>query len=377
MTTNTEQTDVSLNGTAETGVPYGSNCLRLSLGEWFAVGLVVAATALAVPALWPVAERFEPGENYRIPYSMSNDYYLFGRYAEWAAGKYDTLVVGDSVIWGHYVSRGDTLASQLNRLVGKGEFANLGVDGIHPAALEGLLRYYGKAVSGKNVILHLNLLWMSSPRHDLQTDKEHHFNHPQLVPQFAPRIPCYKASFADRASVAVGRRVPLFSWVSHIDIAYFQGSDVPAWSIEHPYDCPFRAVTFRFAASDEYERNAEPADPSRDTVLDWVDLETSLQWRFFKSAVELLRQRGNRVFVVLGPFNEHLLAPQSLDAYRKMQAMIESWFREKGIPCFVPDVLPGEYYCDASHPLGEGYAELARRLVENESFWSAILRSKP
>ncbi len=55
------------------------------------------------------------------------------------------------------------------------------MDGFHPAALGGLLRYYGRDISGKNVIIQFNPLWMTSAKHDLQIQKEFHFNHPKLV----------------------------------------------------------------------------------------------------------------------------------------------------------------------------------------------------
>ena len=348
--------------------PFSSNCLRLSLGEWFVAAVVVMVVACLAPTLWQRVEKFEPGPNYRLPYDLSNDYWLYQRYAEWAAERYDTLIVGDSVVWGHYVSKDNTLAAHLNRLVGKERFANLGVDGTHPAALEGLLRYYGRAIENKNVILHLNLLWMSSPKHDLQTDKEHHFNHPELVAQFTPKIPCYKASHSDRISAAVKRRVPLFNWASHINITYFQSMDVPAWTVENPYDCPFETVTRSLPNSDDYERDAKGVKPTGSNALDWVDLKTSLQWKFFRRSIDLLRQRNNRVFILIGPFNEHLLTPKSIATYRKMQMEIVAWLNNNNIPHYIPPVLAAELYSDASHPLHKGYAELANRLMQNKAF---------
>jgi len=348
--------------------PFSSNCLRLSVGEWLIAAIIVGAIACLAPVLWQRVENFAPGPDYRLPYGLSNDYWLYQRYAEWAAERYDTLVIGDSVVWGHYVSKENTLAAHLNRLVGEEKFANLGVDGIHPAALEGLLRYYGRAIENKNVILHLNLLWMSSPKHDLQTDKEHRFNHPELVAQFEPKIPCYKAPFADRISVAVKRVTPLFNWMNHLNIAYFENMDVPAWTVAHPYDCPFEAVAAPLPTSDEYEPDTKSPGPTGNTTLDWVDLNTSLQWNFFKRSIELLLQRNNRVFIFLGPFNEHLLTPESIDKYREMQAEIAAWLKSNNIPHYIPAALPAELYSDASHPLSKGYAELAQRLTEDSPF---------
>ncbi|MBN2269766.1 MAG: hypothetical protein JXN61_04075 [Sedimentisphaerales bacterium] len=356
-----------ITGEKTDSVLFGSNCLRLSPGEWLVEAVLVTAVVLSAPLLWQRVENFEPGPDYRLPYGLSNDYWLYQRYADRAAEKYDTLVIGDSVVWGHYVSKDNTLSAHLNRLVGEEKFANLGVDGIHPAALEGLLRYYGRPIENKNVILHLNLLWMSSPKHDLQTEKEHRFNHPELAAQFTPKIPCYKASWADRMSIAVKRVTPLFNWMNHLNIAYFGNMDVPAWTVAHPYDCPFEAVTAALPSSDDYERDAKAAKPTGNNALDWVDLNTSLQWKFFKRSTELLKQRGNKVFILLGPFNEHLLTAESIDKYRKMQTEIAAWLKQNNIPYDMPPVLNAELYSDASHPLSEGYAKLAKRLIENRT----------
>ena len=359
-------------------VPFGSNCARLSLTDWLIVAIILSAVVYFTPMLWERAEKFEPSSDYRIPYDLSSDYWLYERYCRWACSRYETLVVGDSVVWGHFVPMNNTLSRHLNDLAGTEQFANLGADGTHPAALEGLLRYYGKDISNKNVILHLNPLWMTSPKHDLQTEKEHRFNHPKLVSQFTPKIPCYKASFPKRISTVMNRRVPFFNFSSHLNITCFQSMDVPAWTIEHPYENPLGAITFRLPTSDDYERPKDAARPGRgpgQTNLQWVELETSLQWLFFRRTVELLRQRNNRVFVLVGPFNEHMFDADSLDTYRKMKAEIETWLQRDNLPYYMPEVLPAHLYVDSSHPLSEGYAKIAKQLFENAAFRSNIWSS--
>jgi hypothetical protein len=89
--------------------------------------------------------------------------------------------------------------------------------------------------------------------------------------------------------------------------------------------------------------------------------------------VELLRQRGNRVFVLVGPFNEHLLTPDSRERYQKVKAVIAAWLEEKQVPHAVPSPLPSEQYGDASHPLAGGYKQLARQLAKESFFRSAAL----
>ncbi|MGB2807640.1 MAG: hypothetical protein WBC22_07865 [Sedimentisphaerales bacterium] len=357
-------------------VPFSSNCVRLSPSEWLIVAAVFSAVFYFAPMLWERVEKFEPASDYRLPYDLSSDYWLYERYCRWACSNYDTLVVGDSVVWGHLVPSDNTLSHHLNNLAGRPQFANLGADGTHPAALEGLLRYYATDISNKNVILHLNPLWMTSPKQDLQTEKEHHFNHPKLVPQFTPKIPCYKASFPTRISTVINRNVPFFNFSSHLNITWFQSMDVPAWTLEHPYENPLSSVTLNLPTSDNYERPNGTARPGRgvgQTTLQWVELETSLQWLFFRRSIRLLRKRNNRVFVIVGPFNEHKLDADGIDTYRSMQAQIETWLRRNNVPYYMPDVLPSHLYVDASHPLGAGYAALAKQLFENVSFTSYIL----
>jgi hypothetical protein len=74
------------------------------------------------------------------------------------------------------------------------------------------------------------------------------------------------------------------------------------------------------------------------------------------------------VLVVLGPFNEHLLAEDNRPAYRKLRDGIATWLQQNQIPAVVPDTLPSELYADASHPLTEGYELLAKRIYTDERF---------
>jgi len=343
-------------------VPFSSNYVRLSAREWVIVIVIVSALFWFGPMVWELAEKFEPGPDYRLPYQLSNDYWLYKRYCRWACSWNKTLVIGDSVIWGHYVPKDNTLSHYLNEIAGRTQFANLGVDGIHPVALAGLLRYYGQDISDKIVFLHFNPLWLSSSKHDLQSEKEFHFDHPKLAPQFFPNIPCYKASYSTRFSAVIGRIVPFASFPSHLDKTYFDSMDLSTWTLEHPYDVPkFEIPRLEGAAA------AVAAD------FQWVALETSLQWRFFQSSVQILKARGNRVFVLVGPFNEHMLQGQSIDTYRKTKSQIETWLRQNDIPYYMPAALPSELYRDASHPLSEGYAVLAKKLFEDDSFRELVV----
>jgi len=342
------------------------------VGEWVVVVICLSALVFFGPRLWERLERFEPEPDYRLGYKLGGDYWLYNRYCRWACAHYETLVIGDSVIWGHYVSRYNTLSHHLNEIAGRNQFANLGVDGIHPAALAGLVKYYGRDITDKNVILHLNPLWMSSRKHDLQTDKEFHFDHPKLVPQFIPKIPCYKDSYSKRLSAVIERYVPFLSWTSHLRKAYFDSMDLATWTIEHPYKNPLKAITLELPAPKEEGQGehiswVEKGSAKQD--FPWVELETSLQWKFFRGTVEVLKARGNRVFVLVGPFNEHMLKGKSIEIYERMKSEIETWLLQNDVAYYMPPALPSELYCDASHPLSEGYAMLARRLFKHEALF--------
>ncbi len=363
------------NATAEApDFPFGSNDVRLSPGEWLVAAVIASALLYFVPVLWERIEPLRAGADYRIPYPLGNDYWTYGRYCGEACRQQKTLVLGDSVVWGHYVKNDETLSHYLNELTGEARFANLGVDGIHPAALSGLVAHYGRDISDRDVILHANLLWVSSERHDLQVTKEFAFNHPTLVPQLFPRIPCYKASLEERIGISVGRELPLLGWTDHLRIAYYDGSDLPMWTIEHPYANPasvFNKKTLELPSPEPSpEATAEPWTARGIPPYNppWVPLETSFQWGRFQRTIETLRRRENRVFVVVGPFNEHMLTDESRTIYQKRKQEAAAWLRENRIPHAVPPALPSQLYADASHPLAEGYRTLAEQLLAEESF---------
>jgi len=146
--------------------------------------------------------------------------------------------------------------------------------------------------------------------------------------------------------------------------------------MEHPYENPLRAVTLELPVAKEDNPRDGRSWTEKSTArqdFQWVELETSLQWKLFRRTVELLEARNNTVFVLVGPFNEHMFKGESPGVYGKMKSGIEDWLRRNNIPYCIPQALPSEFYSDASHPLAEGYAMLAGQLFENESFRSSIL----
>jgi hypothetical protein len=354
---------------------FSSNSIRLSWVSWLIVTAIVAGIIYFLPVLWPKLEHFNPQTDYRLPYELSNDYWVFRRWSKSACLEYPVVVIGDSVIWGQYVAMDETLSHYLNEQAGREIFANLGVDGTHPAAILGLLKYYGKAISNKAAILHLNPLWMSSEKHDLSGEEEFRFNHPDLVPQFISKPACYRPSFSRRMGVALERSVPFFNWTSHVRAVYFENMDLQNWTLENPYMNPLKEITLELPQPENRpkinpivwsERGMKKQD------FPWVQVEESFQWASFTEAVNILKSRNNDVFVTLGPFNPYILTEESLARYNNMKGQMEAWLEEKGIDYkSLPD-LPSENYADASHPLKEGYARIAQQLFDTQSFMKQV-----
>jgi len=324
-----------------------------------------------VPALWPRLEKFNPSSDYRLPYTLSNDYWMISRWYKIASSKYPILIIGDSVIWGQYVKMDETLSHYLNQIAGEEMFANLGIDGLHPAAMFGLVKYYGKGISEKGVILHLNPLWMSSKKVDLSGDEEFRFNHPRLVPILFPRLRCYRPSLQEMIGIIAERYIPFFSWINHIRITYFNGEAIQNWTVENPYRNPLKAITLKLPLPENkpkskpipwFKRGIKKRD------FPWVKLEESFQWKSFQNTIRILESRNNKIFVIIGPFNPYILTEESLSRYKKIKEKMEKWFKENKISFYSVPALPSEYYSDASHPLKEGYRIISEELFKNPSF---------
>ena len=155
---------------------------------------------------------------------------------------------------------------------------------------------------------------MSSAERDLQTDKEVFFNHPTLVPQFSLRIPCYRASANDRIGNVVDHHLRFRQWVHHLRTAFFEGQDLQNWSIEHPYQNPLEQI-HTVVALPENRPHSRPIPWTRRGMsrqdIPWVDFASSLQWAAMQRLISQLTSRGCPVFVLVGPFNEHMLTDAS------------------------------------------------------------------
>lgn len=362
--------------------PFGVNEMRMAGRHWLAVAALLVAFVGLAPILWDRWERFEPGPDYRVPYALSADYrHTQRRLAAVPPGSIP--VVGDSVVWGEYVRADGALSHFLSRKTGRpGRFANCGIDGVFPLAIEGLVTHYGGALRSRRVMLQCNMLWMSSPRSDLSAEKEETFNHAALVPQRFGAVPCYRADAAARLGAAVARSIDFFGWVSHLNSRYFEQASLPQWTLSEPtsgshpnaWRLPGPALSLDEPASDPQRGPSSPrhkpwtAGGGSPQSFEWVGLDASLQWAAFRRTVATLRERGCDVMVVVGPFNEHMVAPEQRPRFRAMRDGIAGRLRRSGVAHVVPETLPSALYADASHPLTEGYAELARRLWRDTAF---------
>ena len=350
--------------------------IRLSPRRW-CIALAMWLTAMwQSPYMGERWEDFTAADGYRVPYAMSEDYWHYERLTRLQSEAKKILLIGDSVVWGEYVKPEGSLSSCLNRQFnGKPRraerFANGGVNGLHPVALAGMVEHYTGGLRNQKVIVHCNLLWMSSPERDLQTDKELPFNHPRLAPQFFGRPPCYRASVDERLSVVIRRASRFFSWVDHLRTVYYDGQDLHHWAVEHPYEHPSSQLTGRLPAPEERLRHlpiAWTARKLRPQDTPWVKLADSLQWRAFQRAIESLRDRGNDVFVMVGPLNEWMLTEQSLVRYQALKSEAAQWLDSEGVPFLTMPVLASETYADASHPLRIGYEFWADALLSDNAF---------
>src|SRR5438874_7163986 len=363
------------------------NEMRLNARHWIVVFGILAIVTLLTPRLWMRLERFQTGPDYRIPYALSKDYWLYQRRLQQISPT-NVVVLGDSVVWGEYVLPDGTLSHFLQS--GQpGKFVNAGVNGLFPLALEGLVRYYGGPLRGRKVIVHCNALWMSSPKADLRTEKEERFNHAQLVPQFRPRIPCYRADLNQRLAAVIERHFTFSQWATHLQVAYFGQKSIPNWTLEddgsdpphypNSYKNPFAQITLRIPTEPALDPERGPDSPRHkpwsttgegSTRFEWVELDQSLQWAAFQRVVKLLQSRGNDVLVVVGPFNENIMAEENRPAFHRIRDGVGDWLGENHLVCIVPETLPSALYADASHPLTEGYQLLANRLYHDATFRS-------
>jgi hypothetical protein len=344
--------------------PLSANALQLSPREWLAALGLLAGILLVFFALRPKIASPQLAADYRIPYPLTDHYDLYERYSVLAASRYDVLLVGDSVVWGQCCDRDQTLAHHLNSLSGSERFANLGLDGMHPVALSLLLQYHAPGISGKQVVLQANPLWYISTGPQ-RGREELLLNRPHLGPRIGPTLASYHEKIAQVLGSALGKLPVARTLGLAAGQLASQRLEVLSWSLEHPYENPLKTLTYLLPEPEKRAPRPPPVPFARLLAQEnalWEELETSVQWAEFKHAVEILEERGNRVFIVLGPLNEAILTPASRSAYAGIKRQMEQWCQRTGHRYAVAEPPPSEAFEDICHPTGAGYLELAKRL---------------
>lgn len=343
--------------------------LELTLQEWLVVGLFAMAFLAVAPSIsfrpkTPVLEA-----DYRIPYPLSRRYDLYKRYTTLAAQQAPTLLVGDSVIWGQCAVRHETLAAQLNAMSRQPRFVNAGLDGMNPVALYELLQYHAPGIEKSRVLLQFDPLWMMVEEDSAHDVREALYNRADITPRLAAK---FTGPFKETVSAAwrkLADATPIGSWEDRFADAKL---DFLAWSLEHPYESPLAAISSTLPPSDDTSHlrlTAWNATPARPTSAGWLNLSTSVHWQAFRNILELLEQRGNKVLVVIGPMNEHQMDEPTLAGYRKLKSQMDADLSAHGVRHLVASVLDASHYGDICHPLGPGYAALAKELLQKESAW--------
>jgi hypothetical protein len=374
------------------------NPLQLDGKLWLGVIAVVAAAGMLLPEFGAKPGAFPTTPDYRVPYDLSKDYWLYNQHLKRAAqDKATVFVVGDSVVWGEYVRKEGVFSHFLNERLGDTagpRFVNAGINGLFPLALDGLVAQYGRPMRGRKVILHCNVLWLSSREADMSADKEQAFNHQPLVPQRPGAVPCYRADIDTRLGHLADHALPTFGFANHLQIAHFDSLSIPEWTLATDGNWP---PSYPNTYANPFERLIQPVkgelstDPERGPEsdrhrpwydrgmtaqsFDWMPLEESLQWAAFQRVVQRLRAWNCNLLVVLGPFNTHMIAEENRKKYDRISTGVQQWFYENGIGYLVSEPLESKLYGDASHPLTEGYEVMATGLWEKEVFdkWAGVV----
>lgn len=332
--------------------------------------LAVMTAASVLPRMFPCVDTAQFAGNYRIPYSQGDDYFLYEKYVSSASGSGRIAVIGDSVIWGHYTDGSGNLSAQLNSLSATPRFANMGIDGIHPAALYGLIDNYCGSLRGGRVVIGINLLWMSSPKHDLNGELNTSINHRALLDQFPGKIPAYSPPVEERLTLLVRREVPLFLWIDHMRASRFAERNFYRWTMSNPLSHPCEY----FANRGEMYTPPAAVSPERmaGRDMEWVEPGSSLQWRYMLASVRRLKDQGNDVVAVITPFNRFMLTDKSRVERDWIISYMQNELSAEGVASFAPQLDRPEYFADLSHPVAAGYGIIASLLMAESDFMEFV-----
>ncbi len=352
-----------------------SDPLHLNARQWIVVIMLYACICLLIDRAWLGWEQFNAGTDYRLPCfgERMSDYWEFRRWTSRARDQYRVYLIGDSVIWGQETTHNQTISHYLNERYGQDIFANMGMDGLHHAAMRGLVKIHGQSLNEKLVLLQFNPFWMSDSNYDLRGTWKDYY-HPRLIPQFNRRIAYHDRDTQQRIAVLAERRIPIFSLVRHVMVNSFHNQSIQQWMIQNPYSCPFTAVTFESAPL--WTKAPGPGRSWQDKGMRpqnfaWLAASDSLQWECFQDTIRSLQKRNAQVFVLVGPYNAYMLTDDSRDRLNQLLSQTVQWLGANNVPYFdVGDnLLPSETYADeVGHLTAAGHAILAEALLKQDNF---------
>jgi hypothetical protein len=348
---------------------FSSNAIRLTGKELLLTAIIAALIILfAIPLLWHKAEKVTLTKNFRLAYDYRDDYWAYKQVSAAVTKKYPVIFIGDSVIWGMYVDDAHTLTSIINKKLAQPVAGNLAIDGLHSAAMEGLIRYYGTTIEDKTVFIYFNPLWMNSKKYDLSATEKMEVHHPRLVAQFSRSLKCYQEPLATRMGVLLERNCPFFSLLNHIRLSFFENENFGQWILDNPYENPLAKLSFNLEAQEkDHPNSSRDWSQSGITKQDWhwVELKDSTQWAAFKNIISLLQSRNNRVCVMVGSINPYIMTDKSLQQYDSIIKGIVTWLKSNKIDYIKMPELPSSDYADASHPLDKGYNIMADAILKS------------
>jgi len=101
-----------------------------------------------------------------------------------------------------------------------------------------------------------------------------------------------------------------------------------------------------------------------------VDLGESIQFELFLDALDRLRRKHSRIFVLIGPYNQYQLVPRSRAILFERMTELKQILDDRGYPYYdtFSAGLSSKTYGDNCHLLAEGHEILARALVDDPRF---------
>lgn len=362
-----------------------SNSLILGGREWLLVLGIFTVISLVVYNGFNRWERIPVEPDFRSTCweARMSDYYAYSQWANYAREHYKILLLGDSVIWGQEVPNNETISHFLNQQLGSEKVANLGIDGLTLAALDGILANYGSGFRDTNAIVELNPLWMSSPKRDMR--EKGTFHHPRLVPQFDSRIKYFK-DFNERLGYVIEHHLKVPPFVRHLMVNYYDNKSVANWLLESPYRNPLSAITFqgppmmkeKQGLGTGWEGRIKNKDKFKPINDPFLQPEESVMFEHFIKALDKLKKNNVNAMILLGPYNTYNLTPESKQKLFVMIGEIKKILDARNVTYFdsTNDLLPSDAYADQCHALAVGHAQLAEAMVKDPKVqqWLATVK---